>query len=146
MVLERGEQPALTIRTRTAIQNMPTLLGETYGKIAAYLKQAGKRMSDVPFVAYYNMDMKDLDVEIGFPVAEALPGNDEVKPSSIPAGKYVAAMHRGPYTEMEPFYKEMMEWMKDHKFEATGTAYEVYYNGPEFPQEEALTMVMMPVK
>jgi len=90
--------------------------------------------------------MQDLDVEIGFPVAEALPGNDEVKASSIPAGKYVAAMHRGPYTEMEPTYKEMMEWMKNNQLEATGTAYEVYYNGPEFPPEEALTMVLMPVK
>lgn len=145
-VLSKREQPTLTIRTRTKVENLPALIGESYGKMAGYLKELGEFLSDVPFVAYHNMDMQDLDVEIGFPVSKELSGKDDIQPSTISEGKVVFCMYRGPYSEMEPTYHEMAKWIEENDFKATGAAYEHYYNGNEFPESEMLTMIVMPVE
>ncbi len=102
-------------------------------------------LADVPFVAYHNMDMHDLDVEIGFPVSKSLPGREDIKAGLIPAGQFVFCMFRGPYAEMKPAYSDMAKWIEDHGLTAAGIAYEYYYNGPEFPQSEALTKIVMPL-
>lgn len=139
-------QPALTIRTRTKVQELPSLIGESYGRLAAYLNELGELMADVPFVAYHNMDMQDLDVEIGFPVARPLSGKDGIQPSSIPAGRAVICMYRGAYAEMEPLYNEIAQWIAEQGLEASGTVYEYYYNGPGFPESELLTKIVMRLK
>lgn len=144
-ILQKNEQPALSIRTRIPVEKLPQQIAESYDKMAAYLKETGKFLSDVPFVAYHSMDMQALDVEIGFPTAETLPGRDDIKTSCIPAGKIVFCMYRGPYSEMEPTYNEMTVWIENNGYKPVGTSYEYYYNGPEFPESEALTMIAIPV-
>ena len=42
-------------------------------EIAQYLAEQSEQPAGAPFVAYYNMDMQNLDVEIGFPVTACLP-------------------------------------------------------------------------
>lgn len=64
----------------------------------------------------------------------------------IPEGYSVFCMYRGPYQEMEPVYNEMAKWIEEHGYQATGTAYEYYYNGPECPESELLTKIVMPVQ
>ncbi len=144
-ILQKREQPTLYIRTRTKVENLPALIGESYGKMAAYLQEIGAYLSEVPYVAYHNMDMQNLDVEIGFPVASQLPGKGEIQSGSIPAGKIVFCMYRGPYSEMAPVYDEMAQWITKNNFTPAGTAYEHYYNGPEFSESELLTLVAMPL-
>ncbi len=145
-ILNQIEQPTLTIRTITKMEELPKLIGESYGKIAAYLKELGQLMTDVPFVAYHNMDMQNLDIEIGFPVSKAFPQKDTIKAGSIPEGRVVFCMYRGAYSEIEPVYMEMAKWIETNGYEAIGTSYEYYYNGPEFPESEFLTKIMMPIK
>lgn len=144
-ILYKNEQPTLSIRTRTKVENLPMLIGESYGKMASYLKELGEFLSDVPYVAYHNMDMQDLDVEIGFSVSKTLPGQGDVNAGFIPAGKAIFCMHRGPYSEVEPTYVEMAKWIEDNGYTPVGTAYEHYYNGPEFPESETLTRIVMPI-
>jgi len=144
-VLQKNEQPTLSIRTRTQVEKLPILIGESYGKMAAYLKETDQFLADVPFVAYHNMDMQDLDVEMGFPLSQPLPGRDDIKAGCLSAGKVVFCMYRGPYSEIEPTYNEMAKWIEDHGYKAAGTSYEYYYNDTEFPESEALTMIVMPV-
>jgi len=145
-ILQKREQPVLSIRTRSPVGSLPAIIGESYGKMAAYLKEIGEHLSDVPFVAYYNMDMQDLDIEIGFPVDKVLPENGNIKPDSIHAGKVVFCMYRGPYREIEATYHEMAQWIVENDHIPVGTAYEHYFNGPGFPESEMLTMIVMPLK
>jgi len=144
-VLRKNEQPTLSIRTRTPVEKLPVLIGESYGKMSAYLKELGEYLEDIPFAAYYNMDMKDLDVEIGFRVSKALPGKGEIKSGFIPAGKIIFCMYRGAYSEVGPTYNEMFKWINDNGFKFVGPCYEYYYNGPGFPESEMLTMIVMPI-
>jgi effector-binding domain-containing protein len=145
-ILKKAEQPTISIRTKTKAENLPVLIGESFGKMAAYLNEIGELLSDIPYVAYHNMDMQNLDVEIGLPVAEPLPGKEDIRAGFIPAGKVVFCMYRGAYGEMGEVYGEMAEWIGDNNYVPVGTAYEHYYNGQEYPESELLTMIVMPVK
>ena len=145
-IIQRGEQLILSIRKRTPIHNISAVIGEAYEKMSVYLKGIDMYPSDAPFVTYHNMDMQDLDIEMCFPVCKLLEGNEEIKSNAVPAGKFVFCIYRGPYTEIEATYTEMSKWIEDNGLKTTDIAYECYYNGPEFPQNEALTMILMPIE
>lgn len=145
-LLKVNEQPTLVIRTTTRVENLPFVIGDSYHRIAEYLKELGELCADVPFVAYHNMDMQNLDVEIGFPVAKVLPEKGDIKPGVIPAGKLVFCMYRGAYGSMAPVYGEMAKWISESGHRPTGTCYEYYYNGPNVPDSELLTKIVMPLE
>lgn len=54
-------QPVLSIRKRTALQNLPQELGKAYDTIVQYLNEIGEKPFEAAFAGYYNMDMQDLD-------------------------------------------------------------------------------------
>lgn len=144
---EQEAQPVLSIRTRTAIENLPKVIGEAYGKIMRYVAELGEQPAGVPYTAYYNLDMQDLDVEMGFPVARALPGQGEINAGAIPAGGYATCMYQGPYSKMEEPYNEIFKWMAENGYEQTGVSYEYYYNSPEeVPESELLTKIAIALK
>ncbi len=129
-LLELPDQNVLSMRTITAVENLPAFFGKAYKSIMDYLVSLGENPSGMPFGAYYNMDMSALDIEAGFPVAKALPPKDEIKSTIIPGGKFVSTIHRGPYDTMKPAYDAMTEWVKANGYEPTGIAYEYYLNDP----------------
>lgn len=143
---ERKEQPVLVTRLRTPAQKLPALLGQHFGAIAAYLQRLEKMPAGPPFVAYYNMDMQDLDVEIGFPVPPGLPAEGEIVSSVIPAGKAASCLYTGPYNEMEPAYAALANWIAQQGLQPSGIAYEFYLNDPgETPTEALQTQILMPL-
>ena len=146
ILITTNETQTLSIRTRTTIAGLPPLIGASYGKLAGYLAENQAIVADIPFVAYHNMDMQNLDVEIGFPVTTALPGRGEIQPSTIPAGPQVFCLYQGSYREIGTTYEEMAAWIKQNGWEPVGTAFECYFNGPEWPEDQRLTKVMMPLK
>ena len=145
-VSEEKAQPVLSIRMRTRLELLPQVIGESYLKIMAYLTEQGEQPAFAPFTAYHNLDMQNLDVEMGFPVARLLPEKDDIKARELPPGKAVSSMYKGPYSGMEQPYNEMAQWMKEHGYTPTGVSYEYYFNSPqEVPESELLTKIVMPV-
>lgn len=146
-IKEQNPQPTLSFRARTPIQGLPRLMGESYGKISRYLAELGEQPAGAPFAGYYNMDMQNLDVEIGFPVARALPGKDQIQAAEIPGGKLGYALHTGRYADIAPAYDALTEFVKEQGFVPTGVSYEFYLNDPEnTPQEQLLTQIIFPLK
>lgn len=147
VVEEKKAQPTISIRTRTAVGNLPQVLGKAYGAIMNYLFEIGVQPAGAPYVGYFNMDMQDLDLECGLPVAQPVVGNDELKPSEIPAGKQVACLYTGPYNQIEPAYNAIMEWIPANGYTPTGVCYEFYLNDPaETPENELLTQIVFLLK
>lgn len=147
LLSEQQKQNALSIRTRTKLEELPSKIGEAYGKIMQYLIELGLTPMDAPYTAYYNLDMDDLDVEMGFPVASLLQDKEDIKATIIPAGNYVSCMHKGPYSQMEEPYEAMTKWIQENGHEALGISYEYYYNSPmEVEESELLTKIVMPIK
>lgn len=140
-------QPVISVRKISSLEKLPEDIGNAYSEIIAYLGELGEQPSDMPFVAYYNMDMEELDVEIGFPVRKELPSKGDMAPGSIPAGKKAIRMHKGPYKEMAPVYEDMTKWIAENGLQPTGVAYEFYYNSIyEVPESELLTRIMFLIK
>ena len=144
---EQPAQPVLSVRTTTSVHELPLALGKAYGAIAQYLGELGEQPAGPPFAAYYSMDMQALDVEAGFPVARALPGNVEILAGEIPGGTLATVLHTGPYNQCRAAYEALAQYVKDNGREASGVAYEMYLNDPQqvLPQE-LQTLVVFPLK
>ena len=146
-LVELPPQHTLSIRTTTNIKNLPQELGKAYGAIGQYLGQLSEQPAGSPFAAYFNWDMSNLEVEIGFPVSSTLPDKDEIKSGEIPGGRLARCIYTGPYNEIEPAYNALTAWVKEHGYEATGIVYEFYLNDPgEVSPEDLMTQVVFPLK
>lgn len=146
-IIEENVQPVLAIRTRTPLANLPQVIGQSYGAIMQYMAEIGEQPANAPYIAYYNMDMEDLDVEMGFPVGKKIPGKEQIQPGEIPGGKKAACLYKGPYSEMESTYGQLMKWVEEQGHKLTGVFYEYYLNSPqEVPESELLTRIVLPLK
>lgn len=146
-VIEREKQLVVSVRTKTSFLELSKAIEVEYRKIYAYMEEIGQAPSGDPFVGYFNMDMNNLDVEIGFPVAKEVPGKEEIKLSGIPGGKYATMIYTGPYSGMKEAYKKLSEWMALHQIEPSYLAYEVYLNNPKKVKEEELeTQILLGAK
>lgn len=115
-------------------------------KIMAYLEEKGVQPAGVPYTAYYNLDMENLDVEMGFPVAQA-EGKEDIRTREIPGGIYASYMYTGPYSAIEKPYNEIFGWMAENGYEQNGPCFEYYYNSPQEVQESELkTRILLPLK
>jgi effector-binding domain-containing protein len=146
-LVNRSTQPTLAIRTRAAVQNLPQVMGQAYGAIMQYAGQLGVQPCGAPFVAYFNMDMQDLDIAIGFPFAQELTGHGEIQAGEIPGGKAVTCMHIGPYDQVGGAYEAVQKWLEANSYIPVGVAYEFYLNDPQTtPPSELQTQVVFPLK
>ncbi len=146
-IKEMAEKLTLTIKTETSVQGLPILLGKTYGEIMQYIQSIGAKPTGEAFVIYYNTDMSNLNVEIGFTVDGKYPNKGQIKSSSIPGGKYAIALHVGPYETLTKTYDELNAFILTSGNEAQTWVYEVYLNNPqENPKEQPKTMIYFPLK
>ena len=84
-LIQQPAQPVLSIRTRTAVGNLPQVISTAFGSIMQYLHEIGENMAGAPFAAYYNMDMQDLDVEHPLPVGIRLKGRTSGLRRTVPS-------------------------------------------------------------
>lgn len=146
-IVEGKDQYTLSIRITTTIEELPNIIGINYMKIMSYLEELGEKPLDVPFTAYHNLNMQNLDVEMGFVVDKKLPDKGEMKSGVIPQGKRVTYMYKGLYNGMQEVYDKITKWINENKYELQGVYYEYYYNSPEEVKEsELLTKIVLPLK
>ncbi len=139
-------QPVLTIRRRTKLENLPQVIGQSYGQLMEHLNQIGAQPVDAPYTAYYNLDMNDLDVEMGFPIAEMQKDSGDIKARCLPECEAVTCLYKGLYADMADVYNEIFRWIEENGKKAAGVYYEYYYNSPnEVPESELLTKIVIPV-
>lgn len=147
VIQENSAQPTLCIRKRVPVEALPETFGQAYNDILFYLNSLQEQPVGAPYAAYYNMDMSDLDVEIGFPVAKTLPGDEEILPSEIPAGRYASLIHTGSYDKIGEAYESLSTFIKGCGLSPSGVAYEFYLNDPgQTPPHELQTKIMFPLQ
>ncbi len=147
-VKEQTTQLTLSVRTRSAVQNLPQTLGQAYKALWEYLRELGETAVGPPFVAYYNMDMQDLDIEVAVPVSKKLPAKNEIKPSEMAGGTFATCLYVGPYPAIEPAYTALMQWVEANGYKFAGNrSYEVYLNDPaNTPPAELQTQILFPLQ
>lgn len=141
-IIHTESQPVLSVQTTTAAANLPHIVGDVYASIIKHLTENGQEPLGPAFIAYHNMDMEHLLVEIGFPIAEEIDGKGEITLRFIPPGKKAVGYHKGAYHEINALYKKMAAWVEEKGLVPTGVVYEYYYNSPqEVAESELITKV-----
>jgi len=137
-LVELVPQPSLSIRVITSAQDLPDVFANGLSEIMQYLQEFKQQIAGHPYTIYYNLDARNLDVEFGIPILRRFNGRDHIQASQTPGGKAVTCLHVGPHSEVEPYYRALVEWVKDNGYKASGLTYEVYLNSPKSTQSEKL--------
>jgi len=149
MVLQQAEQSALVIENQGDINTFSKLIGEGFLKIGTYLEELNALPGDIPFAeypAYEEMTEKNIRMFTGIYTSRPLPAKDNIQRIIIPERKVVVCLHKGTYSELADLYNEMAAWIKEKGYEPSGTSIEHYYTGPEVPEAEHITRIVMPLK
>ncbi len=139
--------PAVTIKSRVNVEQLPDVFASSFESLVEYLEEIGEDIAGPPFAIYYNVEMDDLDVEMGLPVTRAIPGRGNITSREIGIQKAASTIHTGPYEEIESAYIALAEWMNDNGHEPAGASYEFYRNDPGTTVPEDLqTVIFIPLK
>jgi hypothetical protein len=99
------------MRTHTPVAGLPALIGRNYGVLHSYLEELGLEPDGVPFTAYHDSDMADLDVAMGFPVPADLPARGDNQAGALPSGHAATCQRIGPYAEMSRTHADLFAWL-----------------------------------
>jgi len=147
-VVELKSELALVYKEHTTNAKSDKVIEKGINMVNAYLEELGIEPSGTPFVAYLNCaeDFSRFDVEVGFPVTEAVPEKDGMFMSKTHEGKAVVATHKGSYRSIDKTYGKMFEYMDKQSLKFKGFFYDCYINDPETTSNrELLTKVIVPV-
>jgi len=131
---------------RGSYDKIPVLMGE----IVLWLMDKGLEMTGMVFGTYYNspedVSEEELQYEIGASFAGDAEQEGKVGIKDIPGHTVLAAMHKGPYTEVGPVIHALVDYAVKNGYDIVGPITEVYLNSPmEVPESELLTEVRLPV-
>ena len=113
-ITDRPEQPYVAIRAHVTMSQLGEVahrLGDVFGWLAAHdLAPAGP-----PFFRYNVIDMeRQLEVEVGVPVATVVNGDDQVISGVLPAGRYATVINVGPPDALVGPTAALLDWAAEH--------------------------------
>jgi effector-binding domain-containing protein len=118
----REAQPYLGIRAAVT-RGIRNFADSAFPELFGWLFEAGLTPAGPPFLRYHEVDRagEPLDAEAGVPV-EGAPsaGNGRVRPGALPAGRYLTALHVGPYRseampDLGDARAELVAWARDNE-------------------------------
>ncbi len=144
---QQPELYTLTIRKSiNFITEFSDFAGQSFNKITEYLQSINVLLGGEPIVCFHNMDLENLDIEVGFPTATLVNGKDEMTAHTIHSQKVVSAIDLGAYEKQDPTLEEIFAWIKENGHEMQGEIYYQYLNDTDRPENEFLTKMIIPVK
>jgi effector-binding domain-containing protein len=109
-IVDRAEQPYVAIRERVTMAGIGGL-GERFGEVFAWLGARGLVPAGAPFFRYKVIDMaRELEIDVGVPVAAAVDGDGRVASGVVPAGKYATLTHVGSPGGLVRATETLMDW------------------------------------
>jgi effector-binding domain-containing protein len=69
-------------------------------------------------------------IDVAFPIAGPVEGNDTVRCYELPGGTMAKVVHKGPYEACEPAYNALMAWIAANGYAVSDPTREVYLNDP----------------
>jgi effector-binding domain-containing protein len=103
-------------------------VGRAFGAIC---RCCGRHAAGKPFSLYYDAEYKeeDADIEACVPVSREV-NHKEVTSRSLPGGRAVTIVHRGPYETLGESYKLLLDHVKKQNLAITRPSREIYHKGP----------------
>ena len=154
---ERGEQHYVGIRTQVPTEELPIVIPQFIGEVAAWLGKQGVSPAGAPFIRYHVINMPGrLDIEMGWPVARPLSGNGRVQAGAFPAGRYATLIYTGDYPGLMDATRALMDWARekgiawdrwdDVNGDAFRSRYESYLTNPDEEPDRAKHQTEVAIK
>jgi len=97
----RDVQPYAAIRKQVTMREIGTVLPPLIGEVFGFLQRQGVAPAGAPFFRFLIVDMeRQLDMEVGWPVASAVSGDGRISAGVLPAGRYAVLVHTGHPDEL----------------------------------------------
>ena len=117
-LVSRPEQSYVGIRRRVAQHELGKELGPHLGELYAWLASRNVAPSGPPFFRYHVVDTAErLEVEAALPVSAAIDGDGRVAVGVLPAGRYLVALHTGPYEGLQASTAWLKAWALERSIE-----------------------------
>lgn len=108
---ERTEQPYVAIRALVTMQTLGAVLPGLHPEVYGWLRSRGVPPAGQPFFKYNVVDMdRQLEVEVGVPVAAATTGDARVLAAVLPAGRYATLRHSGHPDGLAGATAVLLDW------------------------------------
>ena len=113
---QRKEQFYAAIRTAVPIP-FGKYLPPLWDEVDRWLKEKGISTTSIgpSIIRYLTTDMsRKLDIDVGFTIDKALPGDDRIIVDVLPAGQYATLLYTGPYKGKGIYNATvaLLEWAK----------------------------------
>jgi effector-binding domain-containing protein len=110
-IVERPDQPYLGITENVTMQTIGAVLPPLVGEVLGWLDARGVRPAAAPFFRYHVIDMeREMEVEVGVPVAAPVTGDERVRAGVLPAGRYAVVHHLGHYEGLYDATARLLQW------------------------------------
>lgn len=107
----RPERPYVAITRRVSMESFASVVPALLGQVFGWLTDAGIEPARPPFFRYALINMPgQMEISAGVPIPAAVAGDGGVEAGTIPAGRYVTAMHTGHPSELMEATGRLLEW------------------------------------
>ncbi len=114
-IVTRDPQAYAAIRLTVEQPRIGEVAPPLHDDVMTWLKGKGLEATGAPFFNYTRMQGMMMDMEVGWPIAEIVPGGDRVVTGTLPGGRYLTATYTGPYTGLYEGHEQLHQWaQKQH--------------------------------
>jgi effector-binding domain-containing protein len=114
-ITQRADQPYAGISswvTMTAIGSVADRIPEIFGWLGA----RGIAPAGPPFFRYHVVDMeRQLQVEVGVPVASAVEDDGAIRAGMLPAGRFATMTHTGAPDTLAAATARLLDWARERE-------------------------------
>ncbi len=111
MLEDRAAQPYAAIRHTVTMEDLPSVLPQSWPRVFGWLAERGMAPAGAPFIRYLKIDMPDaLVIDVGIPTAEQLEGDDGILCETMPGGRFAVMIHTGPYDGLVEANAKLQNW------------------------------------
>jgi effector-binding domain-containing protein len=112
----------------TTREQLSAAIGERLGPVWDFVRATGDLQPNNSVVVYFGNPDDGAEIEVGVRVGRTFdpPPDSPIVCSSIPAGRVVRAVNRGPYSQMHPTYQAIEQYIRDNDLTVIGPSWEIY--------------------